>query len=197
MLQFSFFALAAAATLAKAEGPTYSVHGSGTTNPTKCYWHIMEKMRIRSKLPLHLTYRAVGSSTGQVEFSQNDPVISDFGSGDIPLSAETYGSLTAAGDTILQLPVFVGAVSFYHSIPNTPTLNLTACTLARIMKQEIKEWNHDDIISQNPTLELPEPGLPIKVARRVRGSSSTSVVTQVGTFSLRTRAKILVHSMDW
>ena len=44
------------------------VHGSGTTNPSKCIWHIMSLFNQRAKLPVRMTYRAVGSSTGQAEF---------------------------------------------------------------------------------------------------------------------------------
>lgn len=44
------------------------VHGSGTTNPSKCIWHIMSLFNQRSKVPIRMTYRAVGSSTGQAEF---------------------------------------------------------------------------------------------------------------------------------
>ncbi len=44
------------------------IHGSGTTNPSKCIWHIMSLFNQRAKLPIRMTYRAVGSSTGQAEF---------------------------------------------------------------------------------------------------------------------------------
>ena len=44
------------------------VHGSGTTNPSKCIWHILSLFNQRSKVPIRMTYRAVGSSTGQAEF---------------------------------------------------------------------------------------------------------------------------------
>jgi len=46
------------------------VDGSGTTNPSKFFWQIMEMMRVRSAKDFRLTYRAVGSGTGQKEFSQ-------------------------------------------------------------------------------------------------------------------------------
>lgn len=44
------------------------MHGAGTTNPSKLFWEAMDLMQCRSKKPLVLTYRAVGSSTGQKEF---------------------------------------------------------------------------------------------------------------------------------
>jgi ABC-type phosphate transport system substrate-binding protein len=107
------------------EKPVLSIHGSGTTNPSKCYWHVMDKMEARAKLPMHMTYRGIGSSGGQTEFNTTPPV-TYFGSGDIPIKEELYDYLSA-NEVIFQMPVFVGAVSFFHSVPNTPTLNLTAC----------------------------------------------------------------------
>ena len=39
----------------------HSLHGAGTTNPSKLFWESMEFIEERSRLPLHMTYRAVGS----------------------------------------------------------------------------------------------------------------------------------------
>jgi len=41
-------------------GSVIELHGSGTTNPSKCIWHIMERIQEQAKKPLHMTYRAVG-----------------------------------------------------------------------------------------------------------------------------------------
>jgi ABC-type phosphate transport system substrate-binding protein len=76
------------------EKPVLSIHGSGTTNPSKCYWHVMDKMEARAKLPMHMTYRGVGSSGGQTEFNTTPPV-TYFGSGDIPIKEELYDYLSA------------------------------------------------------------------------------------------------------
>lgn len=169
-----------------------SVHGSGTTNPSKCYWHVMDKLEARSKIPIHMTYRAIGSSNGQAEFEAG---VNDFGSGDIPLTREKYLNITSNGATVLQLPVFVGAVSFFHSVPNTPTLNLTGCTLAKIMGRTITDWGDAEIRSLNPEMKLASGGLPIRVARRVDGSSSTSGITSVswGTFVVVISSDMFCH----
>ena len=160
-----------------ASQPVISLHGSGTTNPSKCYWTIMDQMQIQTKLPVQMTYRAVGSSTGQAEFI-GDGILSDnmFGSGDIPISQESYDSL--APDSILHLPVVLGAITFFHSVPTgNQKLNLDACTLAKIFKREITDWNDDEIALANPNLSLPNPS-PITVAHRVKGSSSTASITK-------------------
>lgn len=164
------------------------VHGSGTTNPSKCYWRIMTQMMQRAKLPLHMTYRAVGSSTGQFEFiGQNNTTPfsytawNDFGSGDIPISTENYEALKNNNVEIAHFPFVLGAISFFHSVPGMENgsngLNLTSCQLAKIFKREIIYWDDDEIKSDNPHLDLPFPNYPIKVARRVKGSSSTASIT--------------------
>ena len=65
----------------------------------------------------------VGSSTGQKEFigsnNQYQPY-TDFGAGDLPLSAEQYQELKAAGHNVLQIPFLIGAVSVFHDIPGMP-----------------------------------------------------------------------------
>ena len=185
----------AAPALVLAEQPVLTVHGSGTTNPSKCYWHVMDLIETRAKLPMHMTYRGIGSSSGQAEFS-NDQKITYFGSGDIPLKKDIYDALSPT-ETILHIPVFVGAVSFFHNVPDTPTLNLTACALAKIMSRQITEWDHPEITKDNPQLKVPSGGFPIRVARRIDGSSSTSGITSVSPLShthIHTHTHIYVYS---
>lgn len=150
----------------------------------------------RAKIPLHMTYRAVGSSTGQSEFMASGPMgtdtsvpSNDFGSGDIPISTEDYNTLTSQGIEIVQLPIVMGAISLFHSIPNVPDgvggLNLTSCLIARIFKREIRIWDHDDIVAINPNLKdkLPSSNYAITVAHRNLGSSSTASITQVSVLN--------------
>lgn len=173
--------LNAAVFLASAASPAFSqqvvsVHGSGTTNPSKCYWQIMDQMQIMSKLPIRMTYRGVGSSTGQAEFIGNGTLSDNmFGSGDIPLSAEDY-SMFPEG-SVFHLPIVIGAISFFHSVPTgDKQLNISPCVLAKIFNRKITVWTDPEIITDNPDLDLPD-AMPIIVARRVLGSSSTSSIT--------------------
>ena len=161
-----------------AQNGTIQLHGSGTTNPSKCYWHIMDQFQDRIKLPVKMTYRAVGSSTGQAEFI-GDGVSSDndFGSGDIPFSAEDYASFPAG--SVVHFPFVLGAISFFHSVPveGDSGLELNACLLGKIFNRKITDWTDPEILEVNPNLNLPSP-YPIHVARRVQGSSSTASITQ-------------------
>eukprot|EP00529_Nitzschia_sp_RCC80_P018532 CAMPEP_0113489530 /NCGR_PEP_ID=MMETSP0014_2-20120614/26576_1 /TAXON_ID=2857 /ORGANISM="Nitzschia sp." /LENGTH=505 /DNA_ID=CAMNT_0000383269 /DNA_START=148 /DNA_END=1665 /DNA_ORIENTATION=- /assembly_acc=CAM_ASM_000159 len=154
-----------------------SLHGSGTTNPSRCYWQIMDQMQAQAKLPVKMTYRGVGSSTGQAEFV-GDGVTSFnmFGSGDIPITQENYDKFPAG--SIIHLPVVLGAISFFHSVPvGDGQLNVSPCLLAKIMSRKITDWTDQEVLAENPGLTLPSPS-PITVARRVRGSSSTSSITK-------------------
>lgn len=153
-----------------------SVHGSGTTNPSKCYWQIMDQMHVMSKQPIRMTYRGVGSSTGQAEFIGNGTLSDNmFGSGDIPFSTEDY-SLFPEG-SIFHLPIVLGSIGFFHSVPTgDEQLKISPCVLAKIFNRKITDWTDPEIANDNPNLDLPNPS-PITVARRVLGSSSTSGIT--------------------
>lgn len=153
------------------------IHGSGTTNPSKCYWSIMEDIMAQSKHPTRLSYRAVGSTTGQIEFKnsfQSVPLM-DFGSGDIPLSSEDYNQFTAAGIQVAHFPVLLGAVSFFHSVPGAPEIKMTSCVLARIFDRDITQWDDPAIRALNPDLTYSGE---ISVVHRVKGSSSTASITE-------------------
>jgi ABC-type phosphate transport system substrate-binding protein len=126
-------------------GEVITIHGSGTTNPSKCIWHIMSLFEERSQIMTRLTYRAVGSSTGQKEFlgaantgyeltnstieiSSHVPH-NDFGAGDIPISKAAFEELNKAvelqdganndnnGLHMVHLPFAMSSVSFFHNIP--------------------------------------------------------------------------------
>jgi ABC-type phosphate transport system substrate-binding protein len=105
---FIFFAAKPArsvTTQSSDQATVIEMHGSGTTNPSKYFWKAMDRLEERARKPVRMTYRGVGSGTGQVEFIGYDQAtattqgtnvdvtnpVSDFGSADIPLSATQYG----------------------------------------------------------------------------------------------------------
>lgn len=135
---------------------------------------------------VQMTYRGVGSSTGQYEFigADNDPAYtswSDFGSGDIPLTEAYYHRMKEAGREVAHFPFLIGAMSFFHNIPGLPVsgiggLNMTGCLLAKIFKTTIKTWDDPEILAINPSLSVPTDQ-PIYVYHRVKGSSTTNGIT--------------------
>ncbi len=185
---------------------TFGLHGSGTTNPSRCYWSIMETLREQTIIPLHTTYRGIGSTNGMKEFAfpflNQSALVNDetypnfFGSGDIPITAEIYQSITAAVAALplVHIPVLAGTVSFFYHIPNltstTPdggpvtNLNLTACLLSQIYTQGVTTWNDPAILKINPTLDPKSADIPIIAIRRSEGSSSTHAATNVGDMLL-------------
>eukprot|EP00545_Synedropsis_sp_CCMP1620_P002970 CAMPEP_0119003742 /NCGR_PEP_ID=MMETSP1176-20130426/739_1 /TAXON_ID=265551 /ORGANISM="Synedropsis recta cf, Strain CCMP1620" /LENGTH=507 /DNA_ID=CAMNT_0006955367 /DNA_START=80 /DNA_END=1603 /DNA_ORIENTATION=+ len=170
--------------------PVLSIHGSGTTNPSKCYWHIMDQMMGGTKEPLHMTYRAVGSSTGILDFMGDDVddngtvAVSvprnDFGSGDVPVPTADYNTLTSRNIEMVHLPVVLGAISLFHSVPNVPKLNLNSCLIGQIFNRVITDWTHEDIVALNPNIkeQIGSDSYPITVGRRKEGSSSTASFTK-------------------
>ena len=167
------------ATVTTAHQDVLNIHGSGTTNPSKCIWAIMEDFMDQSKHPIRMTYRAVGSGTGIAEFINGNSTApaADFGSGDLPLPAAAYKGLDEANIAVLQLPILLSAVSVFHNVPGIEALDLDACLLAKIFGRKITSWGHAEIVARNPALAGSD--LQISVARRVRGSSSTDSITNV------------------
>ncbi|KAH8056976.1 hypothetical protein JL722_7200 [Aureococcus anophagefferens] len=200
-------ALAAAAALTAPSGAmsAYSVEldGSGTTNPSKLYWEIMSLFEARAKPGVKMTYRAVGSSTGQYEFMGEDQgfaAFNDFGSGDMPFSTENYDKLKAAGVAPLHIPFNLGAMSFFHNVPDSTLpstgLNLDACVIADIFNAVITTWDHADIMAINPNFN-PPAGEPIVVYHRTYGSSTTKGITQYLAAACPEKWTQVGSTIDW
>ena len=165
---------------AAAHDEIISLHGAGTTNPSKLFWELLGLVQARAKFAVHATYRAVGSSTGQKEFlgaSNGNVALNHFGSGDIPMTASRYEAVAAAGRTMVHVPFAMGGIGVFHSAPvGGASVHLTACVLAKIFSLEITMWNNGEIAALNTGLAL--PAVAIKVVHRVKGSSSTAGFTE-------------------
>jgi len=177
--------VAVLASLTVATAASVTLDGSGTTNPSKFFWQVMSVFEARAKPAVKMTYRAVGSGTGQYEFIGKDnayaPYNQDFGSGDIPILKADYDALKAAGKDIMHVPFQMGAMSIFHNIPGLPksgagALKVDACIIAKIFKRTIKTWDDAEIKALNPDLKVPA-GQNIEVFHRVLGSSTTMGVT--------------------
>lgn len=160
------------------------LHGSGTTNPSKFFWEVIAILEARAKKAVRITYRAVGSGAGQTEFIGADnsyAAYSDFGSGDMPIGNDDYQTLMDQSIEVMHFPFVLGAMSFFHNIPELPKsgsngLNMTACLLARIFTTDIATWDHEDILAINPSLSVPS-GQAISVFHRTYSSSTTTGIT--------------------
>jgi len=224
-------ALAICVAAAGVSAQHHELHGSGTTNPSKFFWKVMDLMEERSRTPVTMTYRAVGTSrararepvvcetrrvtfppekrkdpaaftrrlnrdlllrsrrplvsgsgTGQSDFIGDEPPTAGgnynhFGSGDIPFDSDGYAAANVVHSQFIQVPFVIGGIAFFHSVPASyGEIDLDACLLAKIFNRDITVWNHADIVALNPALASLDQ--PITVARRVEGSSSTSLITK-------------------
>ena len=152
----------------------------------------------RLRVPVKLTYRAVGSGVGIKEFMGKEEdgytAINHFGSGDIPLSTDQYNLITTGSDgndpsELYHFPVVLGAITLFHNIPGVGSgpqgLNMTGCLIARVFSRKITDWLDPEITKSNPNLKkligknAKNGKFPITVIRRRLGSSSTKSITQV------------------
>jgi len=182
------------------------LHGSGTTNPQKMFWKTMDILEERAMVPMTMTYRAVGSGTGQYEFIGEKNTAgaftpyNHFGSGDIPIPQADYDKLKAASKDFVQIPFVISTISFFHSVPmgvmgNQTKIDLDACTLSAIFQLQITMWNDVRIMAQNPGLMFPKDS-KINVVRRIYGSSSTSLTSEYLDLACPGQWKIGVGSGD-
>lgn len=158
------------------------MHGSGTTNPSKMMWKMMAALKGMAIRPLHMSYRAIGSSSGIAEFKAGN---SHFGSAEIPLTpqdkVDISGDANAPAD-VLQLPLVLGAMSAFHSLPAeylspfSTYLKLSPCVLAKIFARQITSWDDAEIVALNPAANLPSRG--IIMLHRKKGSSTTNFFTK-------------------
>jgi len=173
-------ALAICVAAAGVSAQHHELHGSGTTNPSKFFWKVMDLMEERSRTPVTMTYRAVGSGTGQSDFIGDGTAngnYNHFGSGDIPFDSDDFAAANVVHSQFIQVPFVIGGIAFFHSVPASfGEIDLDACLLAKIFNRDITVWNHADIVALNPALASLDQ--PITVARRVEGSSSTSLITK-------------------
>ena len=179
-------------TAATSDSTILSVHGSGATSPSKCYRSIFDQIESRAKLPVRFTYRGTGSTVALAEIINDFNVTRgalDFNIIEIPLPSEDWQKLQEANVTVLHLPTLFYGVSFFHSVPNTPQLNLTSCLLSRIFLRDLTDWAHPDIRELNPGLDALFEGansgdslgasLRIRVAVRELGSSNAKSISSV------------------
>ena len=130
---------------------------------------------LRSRRPL-----VSGSGTGQSDFIGDGTAggnYNHFGSGDIPFDSDGFADAVTVHSQFIQVPFVIGGIAFFHSVPASyGEIDLDACLLAKIFNRDITVWNHADIVALNPALASLDQ--PITVARRVEGSSSTSLITK-------------------
>jgi len=117
-----------------------------------------------------INYQSVGSGAG---ISQLTNKTIDFGASDAPMNGKQD---SAAGATVLHIPVTAGAVVISYNLPEvTEVLKFTPAVIANIFLGKITKWNDPAIAAVNPNVKL--PATAIVVARRSDGSGTTAIFT--------------------
>ncbi|EFJ39570.1 hypothetical protein VOLCADRAFT_100813, partial [Volvox carteri f. nagariensis] len=157
--------------------PLYQLHGSGTSNPALLIWRVMDTMMARTKPKIAMSYRSIGSGAGGDEFAALNS--SAFGCGDVPISPTNFNRTLQQNNPMMHVPFLVGSVSIFHNIPGIGEgLYLPPCTLAKIFRGEISQWNHPEIVTNNTHLpDLANITASIGIVHRNNGSSSTYALT--------------------
>jgi phosphate transport system substrate-binding protein len=141
--------------------------GAGSSVPLPLYRKWAELYN-KSNQTVQLQYVAMGNVEGIAQISRG---ISDFGAGEVPLSAEErrVGNLT-------ELPVVMIAIVPIYNLPGVGQLRLSGEVLADIYLGHIKNWNDPAIKKLNPGVSL--PNMPIVVVNRPAGKGSNYVFTE-------------------
>ena len=141
--------------------------GAGSSVPLPLYrkWADLYNQNNRT---IQLQYIALGTVEGIAQITHGS---SDFGAGEVPLSAEErrIGNLT-------ELPVvLIGIVPIYN-LPGIQNLRLSGDVLAQVYLGHIRNWNDPAVVRLNPGTTL--PNLPIQVVYRPAGKGSNYVFTE-------------------
>jgi phosphate transport system substrate-binding protein len=153
--------------LAAAEPQGVVLVGAGSSVPLPLY-HKWADVYNETNKNVQLQYVAMGNAEGITQITKG---VSDFGAGELPLSAEQRhaGNLT-------ELPVvLIGIVPIYN-LPGNPHLRLSGDALAEIYLGHIKSWNDPAIAKLNPGVSL--PSAPIHVIHRPGGKGTNYVFTE-------------------
>jgi len=165
-------------------GIVLRMFGSGSSLQSRLVWHALELMVARANFPIRCTYRSIGSGNGVKEFmgqaSNGYMPYVHFGSTDALLSSTNYNTMITNGKKVLTIPILIGAVSLFHTVPpasiTAGKLNLTAQVICGIYNGTISNWNNAKIAALNPNLVV-SGSKPITVVIRADGGGTSTVFT--------------------
>jgi phosphate transport system substrate-binding protein len=103
-----------------------------------------------------ISYDAVGSGGGREQFIAG---ATPFGGTDAPMEDEELaGAQKRCGgvDNYVEIPVYISPIGIAYNVDGVDDLNLSADTLAKIMKGDITNWNDPAIAAENEGTELPD-----------------------------------------
>ena len=118
-----------------------------------------------------ISYDPVGSGGGREQFVEGGVA---FAGSDAALEEEELtGAQKRCGgaENLIELPAYISPIAVIYNLEGVESLQLSPDTLAKVYKQEIKQWNDPAIAKDNPGVEL--PGDRITVVNRSDESGTT------------------------
>jgi len=155
------------AALSAAEPEGVVLVGAGSSVPLPLYRKWADLYNQNNKT-VQLQYVAMGNVEGIAQITKGT---SDFGAGEVPLSAEQR----SAGN-LSEIPVvMIGIVPIYN-LPGNPQLRFSGEVLAEIYLGSIRNWSDPAIKKLNPNVNL--PNMAISVIYLPAGKGSNYVFTE-------------------
>jgi phosphate transport system substrate-binding protein len=141
--------------------------GAGSSVPLPLYRKWADLYNQNNKT-VQLQYVPMGTVEGIAQITHGT---SDFGAGEIPLTAEErrLGNLT-------ELPVVLIGIVPIFNLPGIQNLRLSGDVLAEVYLGRITRWNDPAIVKLNSGIAM--PNLPIHVIYRPAGKGSNYVFTE-------------------
>lgn len=142
--------------------------GAGATFPDLLYTQWFTEYS-RANKGVKINYLGGGSGAGVRQFTEGTV---DFGASDVGMEKS---EIEAVKDGVILLPMTAGQVVLAYRLDNyKKELKLSPEVYLKIFKGEITEWNHPDIVKDNPGI----PNQRIKVVTRSDSSGTTAVFTK-------------------
>ncbi len=108
-----------------------------------------------------VSYDPVGSGGGREQFIAGGTA---FGGTDSAFSDDELAQAQqrcGAPDNLIQLPVYISPIAIIYNLDGVENLQLSPATLAKVLKQDIKQWNDPAIAADNPGAELPDTAITV------------------------------------
>jgi len=172
----------------KSTGDAVTLNASGATFQ-KAAQEVSIEAFTKANPNIKINYGGGGSGKGRQDFA--DQVV-DFACSDAPYKPEDAKKVK--GGEFFYIPNVLGAITVSYDVPGVDKLQLSSDTLAKIFQRDIKKWNDDAIVADNPGATLPD--LDIVVARRADGSGTTENFTKyldkaaAGTWKLKSGSTV-------
>jgi phosphate transport system substrate-binding protein len=103
-----------------------------------------------------VTYDPVGSGGGREQFVAG---ATPFGGTDAPMEGEELAAAQercGGVNNYVEIPAYISPIGVAYNVDGVDNLNLSADTLAKIMKGDISNWNDPAIAAENEGTELPD-----------------------------------------